>query len=88
MNTATIPAPATVPQLDQADRPPARPDRAVRFAGLAGLIWFALLIATNILNGSVSPTADANVDDVITHLVDDRAIIITVTAAFVGGVPS
>lgn len=90
MNTATPTAPVTVPHLDHldhADRPQSGPDRAVRYAGFAGLTWFTLLVITNIFNGSAAPAAGADIETVRAHLVDDRPIIIAVTAAFVAGVP-
>lgn len=62
-------------------------DRRVWTAGLAGLVWFGLLVITNLINGPASPTPDATVDEVIAHLTDHRAIIILVTGAFVAGIP-
>ena len=71
---ATSPAPSRVPHLqDDEDLPtttgPIDSDRRLATAGLAGLTWFALLIVTNIMNGSVAPAADADVDEVVAHLV-------------------
>lgn len=61
--------------------------RGHRAAGVAGLVWFALLVVTNIANGAVAPAPDATVDEVVAHLTDDRAVIYLVTAGFAFGCP-
>ncbi|MDW3219010.1 MAG: hypothetical protein R8F63_10405 [Acidimicrobiales bacterium] len=58
-----------------------------RTAGIAGLVWGALLIITNIITGSVQPGADADVAEVAEHLVDDRGPVILATLGFVIAIP-
>ncbi len=61
--------------------------RSLRWAGRAGLAWAAILIVTNAVNAAVSPAPDADVDEVITHLTNDRTVIALLTVGFVIGTP-
>lgn len=58
-----------------------------RTAGVAGLVWAALLIVTNLINGGIQPSPDATAAEVTEHLVDDRGLVILITLGFVVGIP-
>lgn len=87
-DTTTRPAAISERTTTDHDGPPrSMGEGGGRTAGIAGLIWFAILVVTNIANGAVAPAPDASVDEVVAHLTDDRALIYLVTAGFAVGIP-
>lgn len=86
LDTTTHPVPGNTD--DSSTRPATTPaDPWLRRAGAAGLMWAAILVVTNIVNGAVAPDPDADATTVMQHLADDRVALAWVSAGFVVGIP-